>query len=139
MMGWKEWFDGEDAAEGDVFCDGWMGFLRWREAFMDGFYGQMPFGRNPLCPLAERGPNKSERAWERPSGGRPGGIEALKSQKAGRAVFWERENPLAGIMDDPGRLGDDFLDHRLDATALGRMARRSIGPQQGRLTIRNTL
>ena len=101
---------------------------------MDGFYGQMPFGRNPPLPLVERGQNKSRRVWGTPSGGRPGGIEALKGLEAGRAVLREGEDPLAGMMDDPGRLGDDFLDHRLDATAPGWMARRSIGAQQGSLT-----
>ena len=117
---------------------GWL-FSRWMGAFMDGFYGQMPFGRNPPFPLVERGQNKSGGAWGTPSGGRPDGIEVLKGMEAGRAVLWEGEDPLAGMMDDSGRLGDDFLDHRLDATALGRMARRSIGPQQGGLTIRKRL
>ena len=101
---------------------------------MDGFYGQMPFWRNPPFPLVERGQNQLRRVWKTPSGGHPGGIEALKSLEAGRAVLREGEDPLAGMMDDSGRLGDDFLDHRLDATALGWMARRSIGAQQGGLT-----
>ena len=36
-------------------------------------------------------------------------------------------------MNYMGAQGDDFLDHRLDATALGRMAGGGIGSQQGML------
>lgn len=97
---------------------------------MDSFYGQMPFGQNPPCSLVERDQSQLQRVWVTPSGSRPGDIEALKGLEAGRAVLWEGEDPLASMMDDSGRLSDDFLDHRPDATALGRMARRSIGSQQ---------
>ena len=56
---------------------------------MDGFYGQIPFGRNRLCPLVERGQNKSGGARGTPSGRRPSGIEALKSLEAGKErIHW---------------------------------------------------
>lgn len=65
-------------------------------------------------------------------------VQSRRHRDAGRQerlgpVPREGEDPLAGMMDYMGAQGDDFLDHRFDATALGRMAGGGIGSQQGML------
>jgi hypothetical protein len=56
---------------------------------MDVFHGQIPFGRDRLCPLLKSGPSRSGRVLGRPSGGRPSCIEARKGMETGRAVLWK--------------------------------------------------
>ena len=106
---------------------GWV-FSRWR-----GGYGRF-LRTNSLRAKSALSPGGEGPEQVRGSPGYAVRAPSKRHRGAEKPGSREGEDPLAGMMDDSSRLGDDFLDHRLDATALGRMARRSIGAQQGGLT-----
>lgn len=66
----------------------------------------------------------------RVSGRRPSRIEALERSE-GQGMNRKRQNLPAGMAHTMGRQGDDLLDDDFHPAALGAMARRRIGAEQG--------